>query len=92
MVPELVAQEESYVQFLVGGVRISLNGGVAQQVVIPESGDQLVLPTHSETMTPATQIQSVPSTAIKIARHNVISLEERKAIATRAKAPQTTAE
>ena len=44
--------------------------------VIPERGDQFVRPTHSETMTPAIQIQRTPSSAIIIAVPTVISETE----------------
>ena len=41
--------------------------------VMPESGDQLVRPMHSDTITPATQIHSTPTSAIEIAVPSVIS-------------------
>jgi hypothetical protein len=44
--------------------------------VIPLSGDQFVLPIHSDIITPATHIQAVPSRAIKAPLIMPISLTE----------------
>jgi hypothetical protein len=58
--------------------------------VMPESGDQLVRPMHSDRMTPATQIHSVPSKAISPARTQLISGVEKIAVTRRTtKAPVT---
>ena len=48
--------------------------------VIPESGDQLVRPMHSDRITPATQIHSVASTAMMMPRVTPTSLVESMAI------------
>ena len=44
--------------------------------VIPLSGDQFVLPMHSDKITPATHIQAVPSRAISPPRMMPISFTE----------------
>ncbi len=59
--------------------------------VIPDRGDQLVRPTHSETMTPATQIQTVPRIAIDPAKSKFISVDEKNAMTIIAVAPSNTA-
>jgi len=56
--------------------------------VMPESGDQLVRPMHSDSTTPATQIHSVPRTAISAPRAIPISSTDMMAITSRqTKAP-----
>ncbi len=58
--------------------------------VMPDSGDQLVRPMHSERTTPATQIHSVPSSAITPPRSQVISSVDRMAVtSSTTKAPAT---
>ena len=56
--------------------------------VMPLSGDQLVRPTHSATITPAAQIHRVPSTAIEIAWPKVMFGAAKKAMATSASPPK----
>jgi hypothetical protein len=51
--------------------------------VMPERGDQFVRPMHSERMTPAIQIHSVPRIAITAPFTNVISETESCAIVNR---------
>ena len=59
--------------------------------VMPDSGDQLVRPMHSERITPAIQTHSVPSSAMIRPRSRVISGTDNSAMISISRKPPSTA-